>query len=84
MSDELIEAVNAAYTGGEFQHARAASRLIPDELVRKIAFCGTPAQALEKLDWLRGAGVGGMSVFPLGADKRETITRFAALCFGGA
>ncbi len=82
MSEELIESVNAAYTGGEFQHARSAARLIPDELVRKIAFCGTPAQALEKLDWLRGAGVGGMSVFPLGADKRETIARFATLCFG--
>lgn len=79
MSDELIEAVNAAYSGGEFQHAKDAARLIPDELVRKIAFCGTPAQAQEKLDWLRGAGVGAVSVFPLGQDRRGTIARFAEL-----
>jgi 5,10-methylenetetrahydromethanopterin reductase len=81
MSDELIEAVNAAYSGGEFQHAKEAARMIPDELVRKIAFCGTRRTALEKLDWLREAGVDGMSVFPLGRDRRETIARFAELAF---
>ena len=81
MSDELIEAVNSAYEGGEFQHAKEAARMIPDELVKKIAFCGSPATALEKLDWLREAGVGGMSVFPLGQDRRETIARFAELAF---
>ena len=42
MSDELIDAVNSAYAGGEFQHAKDAAKLIPDELVKKIAFCGTP------------------------------------------
>jgi 5,10-methylenetetrahydromethanopterin reductase len=79
MSDELIAAVNDAYSGGEFQHARAAAKLISDELVRKIAFCGTPAQAQEKLDWLREAGVASVSVFPLGDDRRGTIERFAKL-----
>ena len=81
MSDELIEAVNTAYSGGEFQHAKEAARMIPDELVRKIAFCGSPRTALEKLEWLREAGVGGMSIFPLGQDRRETIARFASLAF---
>jgi 5,10-methylenetetrahydromethanopterin reductase len=81
MSDELIEAVNDAYAGGEFQHAREAARLIPDEIVRRIAFCGTPKTAAEKLDWLRGAGVGAVSVFPLGEDRRGTIARFAELAF---
>lgn len=82
MSDELIEAVNSAYAGGEFQHARQAAKLISDELVRKIAFCGTPAQALAKLDWLRDAGVTGVSVFPLGQDRRSTIARFAEVALG--
>lgn len=82
MSDELIEAVVAAYSGGEFQHAGEAARLIPDELVRKIAFCGTPAQAGEKLEWLRDAGVRSVSVFPLGADRPGTIERFAKLAVG--
>jgi 5,10-methylenetetrahydromethanopterin reductase len=81
MSAELIESVNAVYSGGEFQHAKEAARLIPDELVRKIAFCGTPGQAQAKLDWLRDAGVGSVSVFPLGPDRRTTIARFAELCF---
>jgi 5,10-methylenetetrahydromethanopterin reductase len=79
MSDELIAAVNDAYSGGEFQHARAAAKLISDELVRRIAFCGTPSQAQEKLDWLRQAGVESVSVFPLGDDRRGTIERFAKL-----
>jgi 5,10-methylenetetrahydromethanopterin reductase len=82
MSDELIEAVNAVYAGGEFQHAGEAARLIPDELVRKIAFCGTPGQAREKLDWLRESGVESVSVFPLGADRPGTIERFAGLAIG--
>jgi 5,10-methylenetetrahydromethanopterin reductase len=84
MSDELIEAVNSAYSGGEFQHAKQAASLISDELVRKIAFCGTPGQAGEKLDWLRSEGVGSVSIFPLGPDRRGTIERFARLAIGGA
>jgi len=79
MSDELIESVNAAYAGGEFQHAKEAARLIPDEIVRKIAFCGTPRTAAEKLDWLRAEGVDAVSVFPLGGDRRATIAHFAEL-----
>ncbi|MEI7761399.1 MAG: LLM class flavin-dependent oxidoreductase [Thermoleophilia bacterium] len=79
MDEELIAEVNAAYTGGEFQHAGAAARLIPDELVRKIAFCGTPKQAAEKLSWLESEGCGGLSVFPLGPDRRATIAHFARL-----
>lgn len=79
MNDELIEAVNSAYAGGEFQHARNAARLIPDDLVRKIAFCGTPEQAAAKLEWLAGEDVRSVSVFPLGPDRRGTIERFAEL-----
>jgi 5,10-methylenetetrahydromethanopterin reductase len=81
MSEELIEAVVERYAGGEFQHAREAARLIPDELVRKIAFCGTPVTVQPKLDWLREAGVPGVSVFPLGQERRETIAAFAELAF---
>ena len=79
MSEELIESVNTAYSGGEFQHAKEAAHMIPDELVRRIAFCGTPAQAQAKLDWLREAHVDAVSVFPLGRDRRGTIGAFAHL-----
>jgi 5,10-methylenetetrahydromethanopterin reductase len=77
MSDELIDAVVAAYGGGEFQEAAAAASLIPDELVRKIAFAGTPEGARSKLEWVLGSGVDAVSVFPLGRDRRETIAGFA-------
>src|SRR5205823_1802084 len=58
MDDELIDAINSAYSGGEFQHARSAAGLVSDDLVRKLAFCGTPAQGEEKLAWLRDAHLG--------------------------
>jgi 5,10-methylenetetrahydromethanopterin reductase len=79
MSDDLIASVNDAYAGGEFQHAQRAAGLISDDLVRKIAFCGTTAQASAKLDWLRTEGVRSVSVFPLGPDRVGTIERFAEL-----
>ena len=79
MSDQLIESVNSAYAGGEFQHAADAASLIPDELVRKIAFCGTPADARQKLDWIESVEPGAVSIFPIGDDRRGTIERFAKL-----
>jgi 5,10-methylenetetrahydromethanopterin reductase len=84
MSDELIDAVVSGYAGGEFQHAREAARLIPDELVQKIAFCGSPTSVAPKLDWLRSEGVSGVSVFPLGQERRATIEAFARLAFATA
>jgi hypothetical protein len=84
MSDELIDAVVAAYGGGEFQEAKKAARLIPDELVRRLAFVGTGESAGRKLDWLRDEGVGSVSIFPLGSERRETIARFAELAFARA
>jgi 5,10-methylenetetrahydromethanopterin reductase len=81
MSDELIDGVAAAYAGGEFQEAAVAARLIPDELVRKLAFVGTPETAAQKLDSLRGEGLDAVSIFPLGESRRETIAAFADLAF---
>jgi 5,10-methylenetetrahydromethanopterin reductase len=83
MSDDLIAAVRAAYGGGEFQRAGAAARLISDELVRKIAFAGTPETTAAKLAWLRGSGVDAVSVFPLGADRLGTIEAFAQMARAG-
>lgn len=79
MSEALIEAVVRGYAGGEFQQARAAAALIPDDLVRTLAFCGTEAGVAPKLEWLRSEGVAGVSVFPLGDDRRATIEAFARL-----
>jgi len=79
MSEEQIEAVRAAYGGGEFQEAKKAAELIDDEIVRKVAFAGTPETAARKLDWLRGEGFDAVSVFPLGGDRMQTIESFAGI-----
>jgi 5,10-methylenetetrahydromethanopterin reductase len=84
MSDELIESVRGAYGGGEFQRAGAAANLIDDDLVRKLAFAGTPEAAAVKLDWLRHAGIDAVSIFPLGADRFATIEAFARIALAEA
>jgi alkanesulfonate monooxygenase SsuD/methylene tetrahydromethanopterin reductase-like flavin-dependent oxidoreductase (luciferase family) len=77
MSDELIDSVRSAYSGGEFQRAGAAASLIDDDMVRKLAFAGTPETTARKLDWLRASGIDGVSIFPLGADRFATVQAFA-------
>lgn len=84
MSDELIESVRAAYGGGEFQRAGSAASLIDDELVRKLAFAGTPDAAAAKLGWLRHTGIDAVSIFPLGPDRVATIEAFARIARRGA
>jgi 5,10-methylenetetrahydromethanopterin reductase len=79
MSDELIASVRARYGGGEFQQAREAAALIPDEIVRKVAFAGTPQTTAAKLEWLLSEGFDAVSVFPLGRDRMATIEAFAAM-----
>jgi 5,10-methylenetetrahydromethanopterin reductase len=77
MSDALIDSVRGAYAGGEFQRAGAAASLIDDDMVRKLAFAGTPETTSRKLEWLRGSGIDAVSIFPLGADRFATIEAFA-------
>ncbi len=79
MSDERIKDIVAAYSGGEFQQAGTAAALVDDDLVRKLAFAGTPSTAGQKLAWLREQGVDAVSLFPLGADPQATIERFAEI-----
>ena len=80
MSDELVESVNAAYAGGEFQHAGDAARMIPtrsseDRVLRHAAHGAREARLAAE------AGSARISVFPLGQDRRGTIARFAQLAF---
>jgi hypothetical protein len=52
--------------------------------VQKMAFAGTPADAAEKVAWLRSSGIDAMSVFPLGDidTRRATIAAFAEITLG--
>jgi 5,10-methylenetetrahydromethanopterin reductase len=79
MSAELMDSIVNVYRGGEFQQAAEAASVVPDELVRKLAFAGTPAAAAEKLRWLNTTGIDAVSLFPLGGNRRATIEAFSEI-----
>ena len=79
MSDDLIEQMTAVYSGREFQEAREAARLAPDELVQQVAFAGSRSHAEDKLAWLAAAGIDTINLGPLAADPRPTIAAVAEI-----
>jgi 5,10-methylenetetrahydromethanopterin reductase len=74
---DLVDRVRAGYSGGEFQEAAAAARLLPDEFVRKVAFAGNRQHAAERIGAALGAGADSVHVFPLGAERMKTVRAFA-------
>jgi len=78
---ELIERVRVLYSGGEFQEAAEAARLLPDDFVRRMALSGNRASVAKHVENLRELGVDCMTVFPLGGDattRMRTVSEFAA------
>jgi 5,10-methylenetetrahydromethanopterin reductase len=75
---DLIEQVRSSYTGGEFQEAEEAARLLPDDFVRKVGLAGGRAQALERIREVQEAGADSIHVFPLGDHRMRTIETFAS------
>ncbi len=69
--------VKARYAGGEFQEALSAASIMPDEFVHKMAFAGDSSQALDHLQTLTELGVEAVTLFPLGARRRQTVEAFA-------
>jgi len=78
LDPEIADEVRSRYMGGEFQEAQEAARILPDEYVRKMAFAGNQAHAMDHIEALISAGVDSISIFPLGDDRDETIRGFAA------
>jgi 5,10-methylenetetrahydromethanopterin reductase len=74
---DLVDRVRAGYSGGEFQEAAAAARVLPDEFVRKVALAGNRQHAAERIGAALGAGADSVHVFPLGAERMKTVTAFA-------
>jgi len=74
---ELGDQVRRAYAGGEFQEAAEASRLLPDDFVRKMALAGNEADARERIEAVLGAGADSVHVFPLGDRRMDTVRAFA-------
>jgi len=77
MPEETCRRVRAAYQGGEFQEAAAASRFIAGEVVKKVALAGSPEYGRQKVQMLIDAGVRSIVIFPLGPDRRQVIETFA-------
>lgn len=81
LDKDLIERVRGLYSGGEFQEAAAAARLLPDEFVHRMALSGNRASVGTHIANLRELGVDCMTVFPLGGDatsRMRTIAEFSA------
>lgn len=78
LDPNIAAKVRAGYKGGEFQEATEAAKLLPDEYVRKMAFAGNQAHAVEHIASLVELGADSISVFPLGTSREETIRAFAA------
>jgi 5,10-methylenetetrahydromethanopterin reductase len=74
---DLVDRVRAGYSGGEFQEAAAAARVLPDEFVRKVALAGNRQHAADRIDAALGAGADSVHVFPLGAERMKTVRAFA-------
>jgi 5,10-methylenetetrahydromethanopterin reductase len=74
---ELIERVRAAYSGGEFHHAREAAKLCPDDMVDLFTLSGTPQDAVARIERLLQLGARAFNFFPIGPDRWESIRLFA-------
>jgi 5,10-methylenetetrahydromethanopterin reductase len=74
---DLADRVRAGYSGGEFQEAAAAARMLPDEFVRNVALAGNREHAAERIGAALAAGADSVHVFPLGAERMKTVRAFA-------
>jgi 5,10-methylenetetrahydromethanopterin reductase len=74
----VAEEVRRSYSGGEFQEAANAARLLPEDFVRKMALAGDRADARARIEAVLGSGADSVHVFPLGERRMETVRAFAA------
>jgi 5,10-methylenetetrahydromethanopterin reductase len=72
----IVEAVRANYSGGEFQEAERAASLLPDSFVRRVALSGGRAEATAQIQTALRAGADSVQVFPLGANRMDTVRAF--------
>lgn len=75
----ISEEVRSRYSGGEFQEAKKAAAILPEDFVRKMAFAGGRDLARDHLTTLLDLGVDSVHVFPLGPRRQQTIRAFAEM-----
>ncbi|WP_326643895.1 LLM class flavin-dependent oxidoreductase [Streptosporangium sp. NBC_01755] len=80
LSNELVRQVREMYSGGEFQEAEQAAKLLPDEFVHRMSLAGGKDRAREHIKNMLELDVECVSVFPLGDDRMKTV-RYFKECF---
>ncbi|KWX58770.1 hypothetical protein ASJ79_09890 [Mycobacterium sp. NAZ190054] len=64
LPDDLAQQVKSAYGGGEFQEAKSAARLLPDDFVRRMSLCGDKSVVREHLKTMAELGIDCFAAFP--------------------
>lgn len=64
LPDDIAEKVKTAYSGGEFQEAKKAGNLLPDEFVRRMSLSGNKAVVREHLKNMAELGIDCFAAFP--------------------
>ncbi|MGW8491042.1 LLM class flavin-dependent oxidoreductase [Streptomyces sp. NPDC055886] len=72
-ADELVALRAGCASREEF------ARRMPDDWVARLAVAGTPAQARDRLDGLRAAGVTDMVLAPVGPDPLKALDSLASV-----
>ncbi|CAN5329887.1 LLM class flavin-dependent oxidoreductase [soil metagenome] len=85
LSPDLIERVRAMYSGGEFQEAQEAAKLLPIDFVKRMALAGGEATVREHMATLESLGIDSMTVFPIGGTvetRLATVESYARVAVG--
>lgn len=64
LPDDIAEQVKSAYGGGEFQEAKAAARLLPDDFVRRMSLSSNKSVVREHLKTMAELGIDCFAAFP--------------------
>jgi len=76
--EELLDEISQVMTWpASYEEVKAASKLVPDDIVQMICAAGEPAECLAKVDEYIAAGATVPILYPLGEDVRQMIDVFA-------
>jgi 5,10-methylenetetrahydromethanopterin reductase len=83
LPEDIAQKVKSAYGGGEFQEAKSASRLLPDEFVRRMSLCGDKSVVREHLKTMSELGIDCFAAFPTTdtvESRVQTVRALAEAC----
>ncbi len=74
---EDVARVRRAYDGGELMQADEAASAVTDEMIDAFTLAGSPAECRDRVTALLDIGIRNITFFPMGADRRGGMLRFA-------